>query len=65
MIEDRIKRADILLEALPYIRRFSGQTIVIGTDGDLTLNETSKVVYADISVNNGILHIIDLPISTD
>lgn len=53
------------LEAETEITTLSGETLTIGTDGDLTLNETSKVVYADISVNNGILHIIDLPISTD
>ncbi len=53
------------LEDATEITALSGQTITIGTDGDLTLNETSKVVYADITVNNGILHILDLPISTD
>ena len=43
------------LEALTEITMLSGETVSIGTDGDLTLNESSKVVYADISVNNGIL----------
>ena len=53
------------LEAQTEITTLSGAVVSIGSDGDLTLNENSKVTYADISVNNGILHIIDLPITTE
>src|SRR5690349_18796446 len=37
-IDERIHRAEILLEALPYIKRFSGHTLVIklgGVTGDI------------------------------
>lgn len=52
------------LEELTELETLSGENISISADGDLLLNENSAVVYADIDVNNGILHIIDLPIST-
>src|SRR4029077_854245 len=32
-IEDRIRRAHVLVEALPFIRRFSGHTIVVKLGG--------------------------------
>jgi acetylglutamate kinase len=32
-IEERIRRAEVLVEALPYIRRFSGHTIVVKLGG--------------------------------
>lgn len=32
-IEDRIRRAEVLIEALPYIKRFFGQTLVIKLGG--------------------------------
>src|ERR1035437_3807287 len=32
-MEERIRRAEVLIEALPYIRRFSGHTLVIKLGG--------------------------------
>jgi len=32
-MEERIRRAGVLVEALPYIRRFSGHTLVIKLGG--------------------------------
>jgi hypothetical protein len=32
-MEERIRRAEVLVEALPYIRRFSGHTLVIKLGG--------------------------------
>jgi transforming growth factor-beta-induced protein len=37
----------------------SGQTILVNTDGGVTLNETSNVTQADIDASNGVIHIID------
>jgi transforming growth factor-beta-induced protein len=37
----------------------SGQTILINTDGGVTINETSNVTQADIDASNGVIHIID------
>ncbi len=33
MLSKKIEHAEILLEALPYIRRFSGKTVVIKYGG--------------------------------
>ena len=53
------------LEELTTLEMLSGASISISADGDLSLNESSTVTYADIDVNNGILHIIDQPIETE
>lgn len=45
-MEDLIKRASILIEALPYIRRFSGKTIVIKQGGSAMVDSTLKESFA-------------------
>ena len=47
MFEDRIKKAQVLLESLPYIRSFSGQTIVIKYGGSLMVNDDLKSKFAE------------------
>ena len=42
-----IERADILLEALPYIRRFAGKTIVIKYGGHAMTDEALKQAFAE------------------
>lgn len=41
-MEKFIKKADVLIEALPYIRRFQQKTIVIKYGGSAMLNETIR-----------------------
>ena len=43
---DNIKRAQILLEAFPYIRQFSGKIMVIKYGGSLMVNEDLKPLFA-------------------
>ena len=45
-IEDKIKRAKVLLEAFPYIKNFSGKTIVIKYGGSIMLDEKLKQQFA-------------------
>lgn len=47
MHEEKIIKAKILLEALPYMREFSGKTIVIKYGGSLMLEEELKVKFAE------------------
>ena len=42
-----IERADILLEALPYIRRFAGKTIVIKYGGHAMTDAALKQAFAE------------------
>ena len=42
MLEEKIKHAEILLEALPYIRRFSGKIVVIKYGGSLMVRDDLK-----------------------
>ncbi|MDC0036657.1 acetylglutamate kinase [bacterium] len=44
--EDKVQRATILLEALPYIRKFSGKTIVIKYGGSIMVDEALKHQFA-------------------
>ena len=44
--EDKIERANILLEAFPYIRKFSGQTIVIKYGGSIMVDDHLKQQFA-------------------
>ncbi len=44
--EDKVQRATILLEALPYIRKFSGKTIVIKYGGSIMVDEPLKHQFA-------------------
>ena len=47
----KIQQAKLLTEALPYIRRFKGQTIVIKYGGSIMLDENLKNIFAsDISL---------------
>ena len=41
-MDELVKKADILIEALPYIRRFSGKTIVIKYGGSAMEQESLK-----------------------
>jgi acetylglutamate kinase len=48
-IEDRIRRAEILIEALPYIKRFSGDVLVIKLGGAVDASENgANSVLQDI-----------------
>ena len=42
-----IERAEILLEALPYIRRFAGKTIVIKYGGHAMTDDLLKRAFAE------------------
>ncbi len=46
MIEKKIEKAKVLLEALPYIRKFHGQTIVVKYGGSLMVQEERKRQFA-------------------
>ncbi len=49
--KEKIDQAKLLTEALPYIRRFKGQTIVIKYGGSIMLDENLKNIFAsDISL---------------
>jgi len=55
--------ADILIEALPYIRRFYGKTIVIKYGGNAMVDETLKQFFAldiilmkHVGINPVIIH---------
>jgi hypothetical protein len=45
-VKKSVERADILLEALPYIRRFFGKTIVIKYGGHAMVDEDLKDSFA-------------------
>lgn len=45
-LKQSMERADILLEALPYIRRFYNKTIVIKYGGHAMIDEELKVLFA-------------------
>src|SRR5579864_5903374 len=49
-IEDRIRRAEVLIEALPYIKRFSGDALVIKLGGavDAATGGATDEVLQDI-----------------
>ncbi len=46
-IEERIHRAEVLIEALPYIRRFSGHTIVVKLGGS-AMGEDLDALLQDV-----------------
>jgi acetylglutamate kinase len=46
-LDERIRRAEILVEALPYIRRFSGHVIVIKLGGAAMAAEGAEAVLQD------------------
>lgn len=45
-MQHKINKAKTLLEALPYIQKFHGKTIVIKYGGSLMLNDTIKPLFA-------------------
>jgi acetylglutamate kinase len=45
-MKDRIRKAEVLLEALPYLRRFFGKTIVIKYGGHAMTNDDLKESFA-------------------
>ena len=45
-MKDRIQKAEVLLEALPYLRRFFGKTIVIKYGGHAMANDELKESFA-------------------
>ncbi len=48
-MQDIIKKADVLIEALPYIRKFRGKTIVIKAGGSMMENkEVISGIFQDI-----------------
>src|SRR5438067_6596538 len=47
-LDERIKRAEILVEALPYIRRFSGQVMVVKLGGSAMSSDATDAVLQDI-----------------
>ena len=46
MIQEAIDKAKILVEALPYIKKFRGQTVIIKYGGSLMMNEELKGLFA-------------------
>jgi len=61
--KNKIERAKILLEALPYIKRFYGKTILIKYGGSLMIDDTLKKEFAQdivllkyVGVNPIIVH---------
>ncbi|MGN0162525.1 MAG: acetylglutamate kinase [Candidatus Ornithomonoglobus sp.] len=50
-MEELIKKAQILVDALPYIRKFAGKTVVIKYGGNAMINEERKnQVMEDITI---------------
>ncbi|HYL70822.1 MAG TPA: acetylglutamate kinase, partial [Candidatus Dormibacteraeota bacterium] len=49
-IDDRIRRAEVLIEALPYIRRFSGNVLVIKLGGavDAAMGGATADILQDV-----------------
>jgi acetylglutamate kinase len=47
-IDERIRRAEILVEALPYIRRFSGHVLVVKLGGSALTTDASDAVLQDV-----------------
>jgi acetylglutamate kinase len=45
-MEDKIRQANILIESLPYIRRFYGKTIVVKYGGHAMVDEFLKGIFA-------------------
>jgi acetylglutamate kinase len=48
LIEDRIRRAEVLVEALPFIRRFFGHTIVVKLGGSAIDSGDHDAVLQDV-----------------
>lgn len=46
MVEQNIHKAQILVEALPYIRKFHGQTVVVKYGGSVMTDQNLKEIFA-------------------
>lgn len=44
--QDSFKRAEVLLEAFPYIQRFSGQVVLVKYGGSLMVDDDLKMLFA-------------------
>ena len=42
MYEEEMKKADVLIEAIPYIRKFSGTIVVVKYGGSAMVDERLK-----------------------
>ncbi len=49
-MQEAVRKAGVLLEALPYIREFRGQTVVIKYGGNAMIDETLKQSFARCAV---------------
>src|SRR5258707_12228506 len=49
-IEERIRRAEVLVEALPYIKRFAGHTVVIKLGGAAIESGDPEPVLQDVTL---------------
>lgn len=47
MYENLISKAEVLVEALPYIKTFSGKTIVVKYGGSIMLDEEKKRLFSE------------------
>ncbi len=63
MFKDRIEKAKVLLEALPYIKSFYGKTVVIKYGGSLMVKDDLKPLFAEdivllkyVGINPVIVH---------
>jgi acetylglutamate kinase len=62
-VQERIAKAEVLLDALPYIRRFSGKTMVVKYGGHAMVDEDLKESFAQdivllkfVGINPVIVH---------
>lgn len=61
LVEGRLTQADLSADDATGIETLSGLPLTVAVDGsDLVLNDTSRVVVADIESDNGVVHIIDV-----
>lgn len=63
MLKERIQKADVLLEALPYIQQFSGKTVVVKYGGSIMIDDELKARFAEdivllkyVGINPVIVH---------
>ena len=45
-MKDLVDKAEVLIEALPYMRRFVGKTIVIKYGGNAMIDDTLRASFA-------------------
>ena len=55
---DVSKRAKVLIQAMPYIKKYSGETIVVKYGGNAMINEELKAaVMSDLVLMLSLIHI--------